>query len=139
MATNFYNEALIEAGLAMDNTDNRQWYTRPVVFVTEMERSILHYTNLLGFKQSWNYKEGEREIVTQVNRGSGCELILSEDRARAGKSRVFISLEAGDLTALQVELELKGVQTALSWWGYTVMVLVDPDGNEMMFPLEEGS
>ena len=121
----------------MSNKDNQLWYTRSVFFVTELERSLDHYQNLLGFSQAWNYREGEREIVAQVNRGTGCELILSEDPERAGKSRIFISLDADDLIAYQEELETKGIPLVRSWWGYPVIVIKDPDGNEMMFPSEE--
>ncbi len=78
-----------------------------------------------------------REIVAQVHRGSGCELILSEESKRAGESRVFISLEAEDLAGLQKELKRKDVPVSYSWWGYDVLVLKDPDGNEILFPIEQ--
>ena len=102
----------------------------------EIERSLYHYTCLLGFSQAWNYLEGERRIVIQANRGSGCELILSEDRPYVGKSPIFVSLDKVELITFQAELEAKGIPVERSWWGYPVIVIKDPDGNELLIPLE---
>ncbi len=121
----------------MKNDNKPLWYTRPVFFVSAMEPSLHFYIDLLGFNKDWSYTEGLREIVAQVHRGSGCELILSEESKRAGESRVFISIEAEDLAGLQKELKRKDVPVSYSWWGYDVLVLKDPDGNEILFPVEQ--
>ncbi|MEM7125176.1 MAG: glyoxalase superfamily protein [Chloroflexota bacterium] len=115
-----------------------KWYTRPVFFVTDVEVSLRHYCDLLGFAQAWDYHENGRTIVAQVNRGLECELILAEDAGRAGKSRVFISLEVGELATLQQELESRKIPFEQTFWGYPVIRIEDPDGNEMLFPLDEG-
>ncbi len=118
--------------------EKEKWYTRPVFFVANVEVSLRHYCDLLGFVQAWDYKENGRTIVAQVDRGEQCELILAEDSDRVGKSRVFISLYPNELETLQEEIETRGIPSKRSLWGYPVIQIQDPDGNEMLFPLEEG-
>jgi hypothetical protein len=51
-----------------------------------------------------------------------------------GKGLMFISLDAGVLDALRAELEERGVEVKDGRWGYRLMVIADPDGNELYFP-----
>jgi hypothetical protein len=51
-----------------------------------------------------------------------------------GKGLMFISLNAGVLDALRAELEGRGVDVKDGQWGYRLMVIADPDGNELYFP-----
>jgi len=113
------------------------WYTRPIISVNDVEQSLHFYEQQLGFTQSWNYQDGGKTTVAQVNKGSGCELILSLDTERAGKSRIFVSLEPDVLAAFQQAVEQAGVEVQKAWWGYPVILIKDPDGNEMMFPEED--
>lgn len=70
---------------------------------------------------------------------AGCELILAaESPDKVGKSLMFISLDAEVLNALRAELEERGVDLKEGLWGYRVVVIVDPDGNELYFPYDEG-
>ena len=74
--------------------------------------------------------------MAQVAR-PGCELILeAESPEKTGKGLMFISLDQEDLNALRAELEGRGVDVKNGLWGYRVMVIVDPDGNEFYFPYE---
>lgn len=74
--------------------------------------------------------------VAQAAR-AGCELILkSESSDQVGKGLMFISLDEEVLNALHAELEGRGVKVKEGLWGYRVMVIVDPDGNEFYFPYE---
>ena len=52
------------------------WFARPVLFVTDVDRSVDFYVNQLGFTQSWRYEEDGKALVAQVDR-QGCALILS--------------------------------------------------------------
>ena len=111
-----------------------RWYARPVVSVSDVARAVDFYVGKLGFKQDWSYAEAGAPIVAQVGR-LGCELILSAQwPERKGQALTFISLDADVLDALRVELEGRGVGVKDGWWGYRVMVVHDPDGNELMFP-----
>jgi hypothetical protein len=51
-----------------------------------------------------------------------------------GKGLMFISLDLSVLDALRAELEERGVDVKDGQWGYRLMVVVDPDGNQLYFP-----
>jgi uncharacterized glyoxalase superfamily protein PhnB len=111
-----------------------EWYSRPVLFVSDVERSLSFYIGQLGFIRSWQHEEGGRPVVAQVER-QGCELMLSSQWPdKVGRALIFVSLEQEALLAVRVELEAKGVAVKESHWGYPVAVIQDPDGNELYFP-----
>ena len=113
-----------------------EWYSRPVFFVTDVVKAAGFYTNVLGFEEAWDYEENGKKIVAQMNRGN-CEIILAEGSERVGKSRLFISLEDEEMEILQKEIDAKSIDTRRTFWGYPVIEIKDPDGNELMFPVEE--
>ena len=111
-----------------------RWYARAVLSVADVERARDFYLGKLGFKQDWCFEEDGRPSVAQVGR-QGCELILSAQWPDSvGRGRMFISLDLAVLDALRLELEGKGVAVEDGWWGYRLMVVHDPDGNELLFP-----
>ena len=111
-----------------------QWYSRPVLFVADIDRSVDFYVKQLGFTQKWRYEEDGKAFVAQVGR-LGCELIFSSQWPdKVGKGLMFISLDESVLTALRAELEGRGVDVKDGQWGYRLMVVADPDGNELYFP-----
>jgi catechol 2,3-dioxygenase-like lactoylglutathione lyase family enzyme len=113
---------------------SNEWYTRPVLFVAEINRSVDFYVKQLGFTQAWRYEEEGKAYVAQVER-TGCELILSSQWPdKVGKGLMFISLDPGVLDALRAELEGRGVHVKDGQWGYRLMVIADPDGNDLYFP-----
>lgn len=112
------------------------WYTRPILFVAEMERALEFYRDMLGFKQSWGYKDKETTIVTQLHRGD-CEIILTFDKARAGGGRIYVSLEDDEMARLKDEIRTKSVPANDFWWGSPAIRIEDPDGNELLFPLAD--
>lgn len=116
-------------------TDN--WYSRPVLFVSDINTSVDFYVKQLGFKENWRFEGDKGEaLVSQVSR-PGLELILTvESSDRRGKGLMFISLDAEVLNALRADLEARGVDVKDGHWGYHVMVIRDPDGNAFYFPYE---
>jgi catechol 2,3-dioxygenase-like lactoylglutathione lyase family enzyme len=105
-----------------------------VLFVADIDRSVNFYVQQLGFTQSWRYEEEGKAYVAQVHR-QGCELIFSSQWPdKVGKGLVFISLDPGVLDALRADLEGRGVDVKDGQWGYRLMVIADPDGNELYFP-----
>jgi catechol 2,3-dioxygenase-like lactoylglutathione lyase family enzyme len=113
---------------------SNKWYARPVLFVADIDRSVDFYMKQLGFSQPWRYEEEGKAWVAQVER-TGCELILSSQWTdKVGKGLMFISLDVEVLNALRAELVGKGVDVKDGRWGYRLMVIVDPDGNELYFP-----
>ena len=111
-----------------------KWYARPVLFVSDIDSSVDFYVKQLGFTQAWRYEDEGKAYVAQVER-LGCELILSSQwPGKVGKGLMFISLDVAVLNALRAELEGRGVAVKDGQWGYRLMVIADPDGNELYFP-----
>jgi len=116
-----------------------QWYSRPVLFVADIERSVDFYVKQLGFTQAWRFEDEGKAYVAQVDR-KGCELIFSSQWPdKVGKGLMFISLDVGVLDALRAELEGRGVEVKDGEWGYRLMVVSDPDGNQLFFPYPASS
>jgi catechol 2,3-dioxygenase-like lactoylglutathione lyase family enzyme len=113
---------------------SKEWYSRPVLFVMDIDKSVDFYVRQLGFKQAWRYEEEGKAFVAQVGR-RGCELILSSQWPdKVGKGLMFISVDVDVLEELRAELEGRGVEVRDGQWGYPLMVIADPDGNELYFP-----
>jgi len=130
------------------------WFARPVLHVSDVEASLRFYIDRLGFTSPWHYDDDGRARVAQVDR-QGCALILSDQwPAKVGKGLMFISLNVSPndepetreaavaaLDALRAELEAKGAPVKESSWGYRLLVVDDPDGNQLFFnyPAETAS
>ena len=115
------------------------WFGRPVLHVTDVEASLRFYVDLLGFTSPWRYEEDGRARVAQADR-QGCAVILTEQwPEKVGKGLIFISLngepeaQIAALDALRAEFEAKGVAVKERWWGYKLLVVDDPDGNQLFF------
>ncbi len=80
--------------------------------------------------------------IAQVDR-QGCALILSDQwPTKAGKGLMFISLNTESATPesataaldeLRAELESRGVSIKEGSWGYRIVIIDDPDGNQLFF------
>jgi catechol 2,3-dioxygenase-like lactoylglutathione lyase family enzyme len=112
-----------------------RWYTRPVLFVADVNRALRFYIDMLGFEKGWHEGDGAGKVC-QVNRGE-CEIILCEDATRKDRARLFIELTLDGLTELRREIIERSVPSKKSWWGYDVLQVNDPDGNELLFPHSE--
>src|ERR1700758_5148200 len=118
------------------------WFARPVLNVKEVEATLRFYVDRLGFTSPWRYDEDGRAHVAQVDR-QGCSLILADTwPEKIGKGLMFISLKVepktrgtaiAALDALRAELEAKGVPVKEGSWGYRLLVVDDPDGNQLFF------
>ncbi len=127
------------------------WFARPVLHVKDVDASLRFYINRLGFTSPWRYGEDGRAYVAQVDR-QGCALILADTwPEKVGKGLMFISLNVepdtsettsetatreaaiAALDALRAELEAKGVPVKEGSWGYRLLVVDDPDGNQLFF------
>ena len=118
------------------------WFARPVLHVTDVEASLRFYMDRLGFTSPWRYDEDGKASVAQVDR-QGCALILADTwPEKVGKGLMFISLNVEPATreaataaldALRAELEAKGAPVKDGSWGYRLLVVDDPDGNQLFF------
>jgi catechol 2,3-dioxygenase-like lactoylglutathione lyase family enzyme len=109
-----------------------RWYTRPVLFVADVNLALRFYIDMLGFEKRWHEGDGAGKVC-QVNRAE-CEIILCEDATRRDKARLYVELTGDGLTELRREIAERSVPSEKSWWGSDVIKIVDPDGNELLFP-----
>ena len=122
------------------------WFARPILNVRDVEASVRFYVDWLGFTNAWRHNEDGKADVVQVDR-QGCALILTDSWAdscpeKIGKAVMFISLNVSPetheaataaLDALRAELEGRGVAVKEGWWGYRLLMVDDPDGNQLYF------
>lgn len=118
------------------------WFARPILNVTDVEAALRFYIDQLGFTCPWRFDEDGKAYVAQVDR-QGSALILAKTwPEKVGKALMFISLnvepetpEAATvaLDALRAEFEAKGVAVKDGSWGYRLLVVDDPDGNQLLF------
>ena len=112
------------------------WFARPVLHVKDLKTSLHFYVDRLGFTCPWRY---DKDGVAQVER-PGCALILADTwPEKIGKGLMFISLnlepeaQIATLDGLRAEFEAKGVAVKDGTWGYRLLVVDDPDGNQLFF------
>ena len=112
------------------------WFARPVLHVSDVDASVRFYVDRLGFTCPWRFDE---DGVAQVDR-EGCALILADTwPEKIGKGLMFVSLnferdaQVAALDALRTEFVSKGVPVKEGWWGYRLLVVDDPDGNQLFF------
>jgi catechol 2,3-dioxygenase-like lactoylglutathione lyase family enzyme len=122
---------------AVENQIVQRWYTRPVLFVADLNRALHFYIDMLGFEKRWHEGDGSGKVC-QVNRGE-CEIILCEDATRRDKARLFVELTTDGLKELRGEIIERSVPSRTSWWGYDVLQVDDPDGNELLFPTSDAT
>jgi uncharacterized glyoxalase superfamily protein PhnB len=122
-----------------------EWYPRPVLFVSDVDHTLDFYVNRLGFTQGWRFEDEGKARVAQVDR-QGCALIVSSQWPdKVGKGLIFISLNINAppdnlgaeveaaLDRLRAEFASNDVTAEDGWWGYRVLIVRDPDGNELYF------
>jgi uncharacterized glyoxalase superfamily protein PhnB len=119
-----------------------EWFARPVLHVSDVEASLRFYMDQLGFTSPWRYDEDGKVRVAQVDR-QACALILSDQwPEKIGRGLMFISLNVepatpetaiATLDALRAELEAKDVPVKEGSWGYRILIIDDPDGNQLFF------
>ena len=127
-----------------------EWFARPVLHVNDVKASLRFYMDQLGFTSPWRYDEDGKVRVAQVDR-QACALILSDQwPEKIGKGLIFVSLNVEPATreaaiaaldALRAELEAKVVPVKEGSWGYRILIVDDPDGNQLFFnyPAAEAS
>ena len=105
---------------------------RMVFFVEDTQKSLAFYVEKLGFTEDWTHVENDEMLVAQVNR-DGFEIILNKDVNKAGKGKVFISLDDEQVDPLRKEIKEKGLMTTARSWGMPVTEILDLDKNELLF------
>src|SRR5207244_11342872 len=76
-----------------------RWYTRPVLFVADVNRALRFYIDMLGFEKRWHEGDGTGKVC-HVTRG-GRDVILCEDAARTDRARLFVELTGDESTEVR--------------------------------------
>ena len=116
----------------LEEAISHRWYMRPVFFVSDVQHALDFYVGKLGFEKQWHEADGKGKVC-QVHRAD-CEIILTEDSTRHDRGRLFVELTREGLDQLLRETIERSIPTQKSWWGYDVIRVADPDGNELLFP-----
>ncbi|HVL42803.1 MAG TPA: VOC family protein [Brevundimonas sp.] len=112
-----------------------RWYTRPMMFVTDVDAAAAFYVDRLGFTEAWMFRDDAgKKFVSQVDRDDSEIILSSQWPEKVGKGMLFIELTAPDWRALPTALEARDVAFRWGWWGYRTLIVADPDGNELYFP-----
>ncbi len=91
----------------MTSQTTHRWYSRPVLFVSDIQRALHFYVDLLGFEKQWHEGDGAGGVC-QVTR-SDCEIILCEHDTRKDKARLFVELTADGLTDFRREVAERSI------------------------------
>jgi len=124
---------------------SEKWYARPVLFVADIDKTLDFYVRRLGFAKDWRFEDSGKAHVAQASR-QGCALIFSSQQPdKVGKGLMLVSLDFDPpqdqlhvkismaLDGLRDEFASKGVDVKEGFWGYRILVVRDPDGNELYF------
>ena len=103
--------------------------------MSDVHAALRFYIDMLGFEKRW-HEANSKGTVCQVDRGE-CEIILCQDAVRRDKSRLFVELTRDGLNELRREISARSVPNDSTWWGYDVIRIADPDGNELFFPIAD--
>ena len=122
---------------AIREQTKHRWYTRPVLFVADINRALRFYVDLLGFEKSWHEGDGAGTVSKSI--AWDAKSSFASMHTRRDKARLFVELTVDGLTALGREIIERSVPSEKSWWGSDVIKIIDPDGNELLFPLAEES
>ena len=111
------------------------WDVRPVFFVSDVERALDFYVSQLGFAETNRYAEDGVVLVGGIAR-DGCALLLScQWPQKNGHGRYWIMLDVPTYNEFRADLETRGVALQDGFWGFDTMIVEDPDGNELFFPV----
>ena len=72
-------------GQTLRNQTVHRWYTRPVLFVGDVNRALPFYVDLLGFEKGWHEGDGAGGVC-QVNHGE-CEVLTLSAKTLPARAR----------------------------------------------------
>jgi catechol 2,3-dioxygenase-like lactoylglutathione lyase family enzyme len=114
------------------------WITSTLVFVRDVDASTAFYVDKLGFTLNMRHVEEGRALVAGVNHGDGCSFLLtSQWPDRTGSAVIYNALDQNEFTALRRSLAGNGVRTSDGFWGKPLLIVADPDGNEIWLPVPD--
>lgn len=112
------------------------WTSSTLFFVRDVDRAIGFYVDVLGFTLNMRHEEEGKALVAGVSRGDGCAMLLtSQWPDKVGNGILYTALDAAELASLRAGLEAKGATSKDGWWGKPLVIVEDPDGNQLYFPV----
>jgi uncharacterized glyoxalase superfamily protein PhnB len=116
------------------------WDSSTIFFVGDAGAAAAFYANTLGFMVNWRHDEAGRTWAAGISRDNCGLLLHSQSPDRAGKGAIYLGFGAAQYDALRTDLLAKGVALKDGWWGKRLMIVEDPDGNQLWFadPQDQG-
>jgi catechol 2,3-dioxygenase-like lactoylglutathione lyase family enzyme len=111
-----------------------------IFFVSDAGAAADFYADKLGFTVNWRFDEDGRTPAAGVSRGD-CSLLLNTQRPDSvGKGTIYFAFGEAEHDAIRADLLAKGVALKEGWWGKRLMIVEDPDGNQLWFadPRDQG-
>jgi catechol 2,3-dioxygenase-like lactoylglutathione lyase family enzyme len=110
------------------------WGDSTILFVSDAGAAADFFAAKLGFTVNWRYDDEGRTIAAGISRDD-CSLLLNTQWPdRVGKGAIYVALGEAGYDALRADLPRKGVALKDGWWGKRLMIVEDPDGNQIWFP-----
>jgi catechol 2,3-dioxygenase-like lactoylglutathione lyase family enzyme len=104
-----------------------------ILFVSDAGVATAFYENKLGFTVNWRHDEDGRTVAAGISRDD-CSLLLNTQRPDSvGKGAVYFAFGEAVHDAIRTEFLAKGVTPKDGWWGKRLMIVEDPDGNQLWF------
>ena len=109
------------------------WSASTILFVSDAGSAADFYADKLGFNVNWRFDEDGRTLAAGVSRDN-CSLLLNTQWAdRVGKGAIYLGFGEAAYDAIRADVVAKGVALKDGWWGKRLMIVEDPDGNELWF------
>ena len=110
------------------------WGASTIVFVSDAGAAAAFYAEKFGFTVNWRHDEDGRTWAAGISRDD-CSLLLNTQRPdRVGKGALYLAFGEAGYDAIRADLLAKGVALKDGWWGKRLMIVEDPDGNQLWFP-----
>lgn len=109
------------------------WSASTILFVSDAGAAADFYADKLGFTVNWRSDDDGRTVAAGVSRDN-CSLLLNTQRADSvGKGAIYLGFDEIEYDALRAACLAKEVALKEGWWGKRLMIVADPDGNELWF------
>lgn len=108
-----------------------RWSASTILFVTDAGAAAAFYADKLGFTVNWRHDEDGRTLAAGISHDD-CSLLLNTQQPhRVGKCAIYLAFGEAEHDAIRADLLAKGVALKDGWWGKRLMIVEDPDGNQL--------